>query len=238
MSDRNLRRSSDRSESSAARPTESQTWPADADQPTAQARPPHSGRSENVVPPVAHVKPTRSHRSSSEGTPRASPRLDTGMMNPHEGWTDFTPTALSRLRQQLHRTLHAAILVTQAVDAGKDTPILSPVSEVQMIVLQARLSGFVFLLREFLNSRSSEAGHDDWEYVRPASTDNVPTPFVITADPSEPEEVDWVTLARADDRQEAAMSRSAKRRTRRLRRAKAKFAGAVSECTEAAQRES
>ena len=160
------------------------------------------------------------------------------MLNPYEGWSDFRPAALSRLRQQLHRTLHAAILVTQAFDAGKDVPILSPEAEMQMIVLQARLSGFVFLLREFLNPKPSGAGHDDWEYVRPANTDDVTTLPIATTYPSEPRGTDWVTLARADDRHKASMSRSAKRRARRLRRAEAVSAAAASDSTAAAQRES
>ena len=159
------------------------------------------------------------------------------MSNPYEGWNDFRPTALSRLRQQLHRTLHAAILVTQAVDAGKNAPALSPEAEVQMIVLQARLSGFVFLLREFLSPKPSGADHDDWEYVRPANTDDVTTLPIITIDPSEPEENDGVTFARVDNREKAPMSRSAKRRSRRLKQAKARSAAAASDSTEAAQRE-
>ena len=232
MSQEVPREGSDQLEGLAASTAQPQTWPASADQSTPQVRPPHSDQPENVVPPVAHVKPTRLPRSSSEGTPRVSANPDTGMWRPYMGWNDFRPAALSRLRQQLHRTLHAAILVTQAADAQKDTPVLSSEAEMQMIVLQARLSGFAFLLREFLNHQPSETERDDWEYVRPATSDTITLPL------AEPEGSNLVTLARADRRDEATMSRSAKRRSRRLKSAKAKFAAAVSDSTEAAQRES
>ena len=238
MSQENPRESSGRPEKLAANPAESQPWPASADQPTAQARPPLSDQPENVAPPVAHVKPNQLPRSSSEGRTRASTYPDTGMWRPHEGWEDFRPSALSRLRQHLHRTLHAAILVTQAVDAGKNTPVLSPEAEVQMIVLQARLSGFVFLLREFLRHQPSEADRDGWDYARPVNSNDITSLPIVATDPSEPEEDNWVTFTRADSRDEAPVSRSAKRRTRRVRKTKAKSAAAVSDSTEAAQRES
>ena len=195
-------------------PTRSKSAPTDCHEIPVQ--PLTSDSSKEHVPPIARVQPLRATRPSSKTQARAppgyyQPRTIPGDWHPYGAWDDLGAIALTRLQRNLSRTLDAAALMEQCNNELKGKRYISPEAKLRASILESRLSGFIFLLKEFLirpppiDSGSNQINQVDWSYVRPATDEEVVHMRSTTPEQDK--------SARAPE----PRSRAFKRRERRLR---------------------
>ena len=216
MSRPTLRDSSDRPPGLGVSPAHTRTQSASTDCYEASAQPLTSDSSEEHVHPIARVQPLQAIRPSSKKQTRAPPGYDQprtipGGWGPYVAWNGLGSTALTRLQWNLSRTLDAAVLMEQCNNELRGKRYISPEASLRSTILESRLSGFIFLLKEFLvrpppiDSGSNLINQVDWSYVRPATDDGIVHMRATT-----PEQVE-------SPRPPAPRSRAFKRRARRIK---------------------
>ena len=210
------RDNSDRPPGSGVSPAPTPTKSAPTDYHEASVQPLTSDSSEKHVPPIARVQPLRATRPSSKNLTRAPPgynrpRTIPGEWHPYGAWDGLGAIALTRLQRNLSRTLDAAVLMEQCNNELKGKRYISPEVKLRSSILESRLSGFIFLLKEFLvrpppiDSGSNLINQVDWSYVRPATDEGV-----VYMSSTTPEAVE-------STRPRAPRSRASKRRARRIK---------------------
>ena len=210
------RDNSDRPPGSGVSSAPTRTKSAPTDYREAPVQPLTSDSSEEHVPPIARVQPLRATRPSSKNQARAPPgynrpRTIPGEWHPYGAWDDLGAIALTRLQRNLSRTLDAAALMEECNNELKGKRYISPEAKLRASILESRLSGFIFLLKEFLirpppiDSGSNQINQVDWSYVRPATDEGI-----VHMRSTTPEQVE-------STRPPAPRSRASKRRARRIK---------------------